>query len=48
MMKFGLYINKYVTELVDLESGEIVAVGKVSVNNWLCAYDENYTLTLLN
>lgn len=36
-MKFGLYLGK-VVKLVDLETGEIVACGTKSVQNWLKAY----------
>ena len=33
-MKFGIYLGR-VVKLVDLETGEIVACGVKSVQNWL-------------
>lgn len=46
-MRFGLYIMNDTVELVDITTGEILAEGKESVNNWLNAYEENYTLQLI-
>jgi hypothetical protein len=46
-MKFGIYLGR-VVKLVDLETGEIVACGTKSVQNWLKAYEGNYTLELIN
>lgn len=46
MMKFGLYLGK-VVELVDMETGEILATGTEPVRQWLAAYEGNYTLVLI-
>lgn len=46
-MRFGLYIKNDTVELVDITTGEILTEGRESVNNWLNAYDGNFTLQLL-
>ena len=45
-MKFGIYLGRIV-KLVDCETGEIVACGVNSVNEYLHAFEENYTLQLI-
>ena len=45
-MRFGLYLGKIV-ELIDWETGEILACGVNSVNEYLHAFEENYTLQLI-
>ena len=45
-MKFGLYLGKIV-ELIDCETGEILACGSKSVNDYLYAFEGNYTLQLI-
>lgn len=47
MMRFGLYIKNNKVELIDLETGEILADSKDSVQAWLRAYRDNYTLELI-
>ncbi len=46
MMKFGLYLGK-VAQLVDMETGEILAWGAEPIRKWLAAYEGNYTLVLI-
>lgn len=46
MMKFGLYLGR-VVKLIDWETGEIVAWGSKSVNDYLKAFEGNYTLQLI-
>ena len=51
MMRFGLYFGAADTiSLVDLETGEILThtADRGAVQQWLSAYEGNYTLTLLN
>ena len=45
-MKFGLYLGRIV-ELVDWETGEIIASGSKSVCEYLKAFEGNYTLQIL-
>ena len=45
-MRFGLYLGKIV-ELIDWETGEILACGVKSVNEYLHSFEENYTLQLI-
>ena len=50
MMKFGLYFGaKQTYSLVDLETGEILAHTSDMnvVQDWISAYEGNYTLTIL-
>lgn len=46
-MNFGLYLNNGQVELVDLNTGEILAEDRDSVGMWLRAYENNFTLTLI-
>lgn len=46
-MKFGLYVNGYTVELIDWNTGEIIAEGENAVNNYLVAFEGNYTLNLI-
>ena len=46
MMKFGLYLGR-VVKLVDWGTGEIVACGSKNVNDYLKAFEGNYTLQLI-
>lgn len=46
VMKFGLYLENNKVELVDLETGEILAENAEGVKQWLTSYDE-YTLQIL-
>ena len=46
MMNFGLYLGK-VVELVDCDTGEIVACGAESVRQYLLAFEDNHTLQIL-
>ena len=46
-MNFGLYLNNGQVELVDLSTGEILAEDRYSVWMWLRAYENNFTLTLI-
>ena len=45
-MKFGLYLGR-VAQLIDCETGEILAYGSKNVNNYLLAFEGNYTLQLI-
>ena len=45
-MRFGLYLGRIV-ELIDWETGEILACGVKSVNEYLHSFEENYTLQLI-
>ena len=45
-MKFGLYLGR-VAQLIDCETGEILACGSKNVNNYLLAFEGNYTLQLI-
>lgn len=45
-MRFGLYLGRIV-KLIDWETGEIIACGVKSVNEYLHAFEENYTLQLI-
>ena len=45
-MKFGLYLGRIV-KLIDWETGEILACGVKSVNEYLHAFEENYILQLI-
>lgn len=45
-MKFGLYLGRMI-RLVDCETGEILACGSKSVNDYLNAFEGNYTLQLI-
>lgn len=45
-MKFGIYLGR-VVKLVDLETGEIIVCGAKSVNDYLHAFEGNYTLQLI-
>ena len=45
-MRFGLYLGRIV-KLIDWETGEILACGVKSVNEYLHAFEENYTLQLI-
>ena len=45
-MKFGLYLGRMV-QLIDWETGEILACGSKNVNDYLQAFKENYTLQLI-
>lgn len=46
-MKFGIYLGRIV-KLVDCETGEIVACGSKTVNEYLKELgEENYTLQLI-
>lgn len=50
-MKFGLFFGAVNTlSLVDMETGEILThtTDRDLVQQWLSAYEGNYTLTLLN
>lgn len=47
MMKFGLYVENKRIELIDLATGEILAESKDSIQAWLRAYENNYTLELI-
>ena len=47
-MKFGLkFVDSCIVELIDMETAEILAEGPAAVQEWLTAYDSNYTLTLV-
>lgn len=47
-MKFGLkFVDSCIVELIDMETAEILAEGPAAVQEWLTAYDGNYTLTLV-
>lgn len=51
MMKFGLFFGAADTlSLVDMETGEILThtSDREAIQQWLSAYEGNYTLTLLN
>lgn len=48
MMNFGLYTSKHTVKLIDMSVGEILASGEEGVQRWLKAYEDNYTLVLLN
>ena len=45
-MKFGLYLGRTV-HLIDCETGEILACGSKNVNDYLHAFEGNYTLQLI-
>lgn len=45
-MKFGLYLGRIV-KLIDCETGEILACGSKSVNEYLQVFEGNYTLQLI-
>ena len=45
-MKFGLYLEK-VAKLIDCETGEILTCGSKNVNDYLLAFEGNYTLQLI-
>ena len=46
-MRFGLYLGRIV-KLVDWETGEIIVCEAKSVNEYLHAFEENYTLQLIS
>jgi hypothetical protein len=48
-MKFGLILNQEEENaiLIDLNTGEILAEDKNSIKNWLTAFENNFTLTLI-
>ena len=46
-MRFGLYLGRIV-ELIDWETGEIIVCGAKSVNEYLHAFEGNYTLQLIS
>ena len=47
-MKFGMkFVDSCIVELIDMETAEILAEGPAAVQEWLTAYDGNYTLTLV-
>lgn len=48
-MNFGIkFTDICIVELIDMETGEIVAEGPWAMKKWLTAYDGNYTLTLVD
>lgn len=46
MMKFGLYLRGVMVELIDMETGEVLAETASGVQAWLTAYPK-HTLQLL-
>jgi len=48
MMNFGMVINNNEVTLVDATTGEILSETKEGVQVWLDAYENNFTLQLLN
>ena len=46
-MRFGIYLGR-VVKLVDWETGEIIVCGAKSVNEYLHAFEGNYTLQLIS
>lgn len=47
MMKFGLYLEIGVNQLVDLTTGEIVAETVDTIQEYLQKYENNYTLEII-
>lgn len=46
-MKFGLYLENEKIQLIDIETGEVLAEGAETCQTWLQAYSDNYTLQLV-
>ena len=46
-MRFGLYLNNGKVALIDMATDEILTEDRYGVWMWLNAYENNYTLTLI-
>ena len=46
-MRFGLYFNNGKVALIDMATGEILTEDRYEIWMWFNAYENNYTLTLI-
>ena len=47
-MKFGLRFTDKTVELIYMETGAILLEGAWAIGAWLSAYDDEYTLVLVD